>query len=149
MGRKVNMFNYKIFQKAFPSLFFFLFALNIITNATTPSIEITSFPPYGETGEISGRVHGVDPAGHSVALYIFIEGSGWWTKPTFDAPLIPIGQDSTWQAQMTSGEVDRFATQVRVFVIPAGVLIPIAAGFACLPDTLEQISVAAASVLRQ
>ena len=62
----------------------------IVASTETPTIEITDAPPYGVAGFLNGVVGGVDFGTHRVAAYIHVEGGGWWTKPTFASPTVPI-----------------------------------------------------------
>jgi hypothetical protein len=68
-----------------------------------PTIEITSVPDYGEDGFITGAVSEIDFASPRAAVYIQIEGLGWWTKPTFAKPTVPIEPDGTFTADVATG----------------------------------------------
>ncbi len=114
----------------------------------SPSIEFTFVPPYGSSFNLQGRVHDASPTAHKVAVYIFIEGSGWWTKPTFAQPLTPINSDSTWTTDITTGGSDIYATKIHAFLLPNGVNPPLAAGLTDLPPNIFTISLANASVIR-
>jgi hypothetical protein len=65
------------------------------SSSVSPLIEFTFIPSYGSSLNLEGRVSNVDPDSYKVAVYIFIEGAGWWTKPYFAQPLTPIQSDST------------------------------------------------------
>lgn len=111
-------------------------------SAGTSAIEFTFVPPYGSSDDLRGRIHNVDPSAYKVAVYIFVEGAGWWTKPTFAQPLIPIQSDSTWTCDITTGGSDIYATRIHAILLPNGINPPAAGGLACLPTSLEMISVA-------
>lgn len=113
-----------------------------------PSMEFISVPPYGSNDNLFGRVHNVDPNSHKVAVYIFIEGAGWWTKPTFAQPLTSIQPDSTWVVDITTGGSDIYATRIQAFLLPDGINPPLAGGLSCLPDTLNAIAIADADTMR-
>ena len=115
--------------------------------AATPSIEFTFIPPYGSSENLRGRIHNVD-LNHQVAVYIFVEGSGWWTKPTFAQPLTPIRSDSTWTCDITTGGNDAYATRIHAFLLPNGVNPPQAGGLTDLPASLFTISVVTVSTMR-
>jgi len=127
-----------------------VFSKPVQTAATaTPTLEFTSVPPYGSSEDLRGRVRNLtNPNGYKIAVYIFIEGAGWWTKPRFDQSLVTILPDSTWNADITTGGSDINATRIRAFLLPQGVVPPISAGLGCLPDTLDTISKAQAFVER-
>lgn len=122
------------------------------TLAGAPSIEFTSIPPYGTTQLLQGRVRNASPDSFVVAPYIFVEGSGWWTKPFFDPPIVPIQADSTWSTTITTGGSDIYATRICVFLIPTGVTPPQCPSpiddCACLPSSLDTVAVAEACTTR-
>ncbi|MBN1480542.1 T9SS type A sorting domain-containing protein [candidate division KSB1 bacterium] len=116
--------------------------------ANQPAIEFISIPPYGSTQDLSGRVRNVNPDDFKVAVYIFAEGAGWWNKPTFAQPLTLIKSDSTWSADITTGENDINATRIRAFLLSAEINPILSAGLSCLPDSLETLSIASVSTER-
>jgi len=113
-----------------------------------PIIEFTRIPPYGSSENLTGRVRNVDANTHQVAVYIFVEGAGWWTKPTFAQPLTPIRSDSTWTCDITTGGNDAYATGIHAFLLPNGVNPPQAGGLTDLPASLFTVSVANVSIMR-
>ena len=114
----------------------------------SPIIEFTYIPPYGSSCNLEGRVRNVDPADYKVAVYIFVEGAGWWTKPYFAHPLTPIQSDSTWVCDITTGGSDIYATKIHAFLLSNGVDPPLVGGQAALPETLYTISVANVYTIR-
>jgi hypothetical protein len=114
----------------------------------TPAITFTQVPPYGDlTQLLLGEVQHVAPASHRVAVYIFVNG-GWWTKPTFVAPITPITVGGRWRADITTGGVDQDATEIMSFLIPSSYNPPIVAGQPTLPGELNNNAVASLSVTR-
>ncbi|MBN1567179.1 MAG: hypothetical protein JXA73_05005 [Acidobacteria bacterium] len=107
----------------------------------TAVIEFTSVPPLETYGNLSGRVTGVNPKEHKVAVYIYV-GSGWWTKPYFNQPLTTIQADGNWTCDITTGGIDQQATKIAAFVVPNGYEPPLASGAANLPAAIEKSSVA-------
>lgn len=142
------------------SRLFFIVALGtlalVVSNASpaqtkllgSPTIEFTYIPPYGSSYNLEGRVRNVNPADYKVAVYIFVEGAGWWTKPYFAQPLTPIQSDSTWICDITTGGSDIYATKIHAFLLPNGVDPPLVGGQAALPETLYTISVANVYTIR-
>ncbi|MFQ5632952.1 MAG: glycoside hydrolase family 16 protein, partial [bacterium] len=144
----------------YPSLSLLLFALFILffqeffgwrvsqaqqshtASLQNPSLVFITIPPYGSTQDLIGRVKNANPDSFKVAVYIFIEGGGWWTKPAFAQPLTPIRSDSTWTTDVTTGGNDIYATRIHAFLIPNGIAPPTSRGFACLPAFIDTISVA-------
>lgn len=105
-----------------------------------PTITITSLPPYAVAGPIAGRVAGVDFATHRVAVYIQIEGAGWWTKPSFSSPTVPIRADGTFSASFAGGGLDDRATIFCVALLAPGVSPPRAAGSSRVPASLVSLA---------
>ena len=99
-----------------------------------PAIVFDYIPPFGSFEDLTGRVSCADPAGYAAAVYINV--NGWWTKPTFATPLTPIQPDGTWVTDITTGGSDQFATEIAVFLVPAGFAPPLMSGGNVLPDAL-------------
>ncbi|MCX6234230.1 MAG: T9SS type A sorting domain-containing protein [Bacteroidetes bacterium] len=115
-----------------------------------PNIEITTIPPYYSWGmPLCGTVN-VNPDSFQVAVVIFIEGLGWWTKPYYNPLYISINPDSTWCCSVTTGAIDNVATEFCVFLIPDSeiVTIPLHQGSPCINPLLYTISVANACTKR-
>ena len=96
------------------------------------AIQFTYVPPYGSGDFLEVQVTGVQPSAYILATYIKV-GAGWWTKPAFAQPAVPIGQDGTAAIDIVTGGSDHLATDIAVFMIPAGSVPPVASGGA-LPD---------------
>ncbi len=114
--------------------------------AAEPQVAFTHVPPYGSTENLAGRVENVDCATHAVAVYIFVDG--WWTKPSFAAPLSPIASDGTWTCDITTGGSDIYATQLAAYVVPRDYAPPLAEGWPQLPDELAANAVASVRATR-
>ena len=99
------------------------------------AINITEVPGFGTGGLIRGQVSGVDPSAYEVAPYIQFEGGGWWTKPTFANPTVPINADGTFQVSIGAG--DSRATIYSAALVPAGYFPPRAAGAGRIPANLQ------------
>jgi hypothetical protein len=80
-------------------------------------------------------VSGVDFSLFRVAFYIYIDGAGWWTKPTFATPTIPIGAAGTFSTTI-SGALDNRATIFCAALVPAAYSPPPAGGHYRVPATL-------------
>ena len=97
------------------------------------TITIDSVPPYGAPGSISGTVTGVNFAQHRVAVYIHIEGVGWWTKPGAANPTVPIQPNGAFTANVYTCCLDDRATIFYAALIPSAVTPPLAS--ASLPPS--------------
>src|SRR5436190_22561506 len=60
----------------------FFAALGMYRSAASPGILITNLPAYGTSNHLAGLALGVSPAAYDVAVFIFVPGYGWVTKPT-------------------------------------------------------------------
>ena len=100
--------------------------------AIAQTIEITGVPAFGSAGNITGTVTGFDPSTHRVAAYLYIEGAGWWTKPSFGMPTVPINPDGTFNAFIGVSGLDPLASHYSVSVVPNGTTPPQASGASTL-----------------
>lgn len=105
-----------------------------------PAISLTTVPSIGSTANLTGAVGGVDPSAHRVAVFIFVEG--WWTKPTYLAPLTTIRPDGTWTCDITTGGADPYATMVAAYLVAQSYSPPLLGGAAVLPPALEENALA-------
>ena len=111
----------------------FACASNLRTNPAW--IEYLSIPPYGSNDKLIGRVSTVNPEDFRVAVYIYV--SGWWTKPFWNQPLVPINPDGTWSCDVTTaGHSDTTATGIIAFLVPQGDSVPLGSGQPCLDAQL-------------
>lgn len=119
----------------------------LIDGPGEPFIEFTFVPQLNTSGNLSGRVHHVETCEYAVAVYIFV-GRGWWNKPTWDEPTVPIRWDGSWTADITTGGVDETATKIAAFLVPAGYALPLLSGASDLPDRLFEEAIAHVAVER-
>jgi hypothetical protein len=119
-------------------------AIAVAAHAEAQTLDITSLPPYGSLGHVTGQVSGVDPATHHVATYIQIEGSGWWTKPTTGMPTVPIAPDGSFSADVGTGgpaSLDSRATIFCAALLPAAVAPPTVLGGGRIPASLAPLAI--------
>ncbi len=120
-------------------------------NESSPNIDttiiFTLLPPYGQLDILRGRVSGVDPARYKVAVYISIEGIGWWSKPFLDT-VVTIDSNSNWTCFVRPVESDTLAIEFHAALLPNGNLAPRAEGFRFLPPELNSIAVARTDTFR-
>ena len=112
------------------------------------SVEFTYVPPYGSFSNLQGKVYGVNPATNRIAVFIYLNGAGWFTKPTCGTPLTTIQTNGTWTADITTGGIDQNATRIAAYVVPASFSQPCVTGVFCLPAGVEQQAVASAITTR-
>jgi hypothetical protein len=111
------------------------------------TIELTYVPPLGSFDDLQGRVWQVQPADYRVAVYIQVRG-GWWTKPSFEAPLTDIRFNGGWTCDITSGGADQEATMMAAYLVPNGYTPPLISGGSTLPAELDENAVATTRVNR-
>ena len=113
----------------------------------TLSISFTSYPKIGTTGNVSGMVSGDGIEQYDIALYIFVDG-GFWTKPTFDAPVTKFNKCGEFSAPVTTGGDDANASKIIAFLIPVGYNPPTLSGESSIPADLTTHAAAQTSVNR-
>src|ERR1019366_6518930 len=118
------------------------------TALAASSIVFTSVPPYGSFNSLQGVVHGVNPTNYRVAVFINVNGAGWFTKPTCAAPLTTIQPDGTLTADITTGGSDQDATQIAAYVVPANFNQPCVTNLFCIPDAVTSPAIANTLVTR-
>ncbi len=102
-------------------------------------IEITTIPTYGSAEDLRGRVNNVVPADYHVATYNFLEGLGWYVKPTLASPCTAIAANGEFVVDVTTGGVDNLAHRYAVFLLPVSDPCPTANGTPFLPDELADL----------
>ncbi|MFA6570333.1 MAG: T9SS type A sorting domain-containing protein [Bacteroidota bacterium] len=108
--------------------------------AQNPLLQFTEIPQWGTSRSLKGKVYNVDPEKYKIAVYIFIEGNGWWTKPSFATPFTSINSDSTWICNIVTGGNDIYATQICAYLLPDTVIAPRAENLSDLPLLLDTIA---------
>jgi hypothetical protein len=80
----------------------------------------TYVPPYGSFDNLRGRVQASEnPGNYKVAVYILIDGGGWWIKPQWNS-FINVNPDGTWECDITTGGVDEYALKIIAYLLPVG-----------------------------
>jgi exo-beta-1,3-glucanase (GH17 family) len=106
----------------------------------SPGVELTIVPAYGSDEGISGIVSGVPTSEYVIATYIQA-WIGWWNKPTWDQPTVPINPDGTFYVDTVTGGEDADANDFLVFVIPKSYSPPLVGG-GDVPDEVYSNAVA-------
>jgi hypothetical protein len=120
---------------------------NIRTQWQGRHIHLTDVPAWGEADRLlGGQVSGVAVADHRVAVYIRV--GGWWTKPTFEAPLTSIDTEGYWSCDIATGRYDPEATRIMAFLVPAGYQPPRMEGGGSFPADLYRSAIDSALVVR-
>ena len=111
----------------------------------TPSIEFSYVPPYGSSNNLFGQVFHVNTDDYKVAVYIYV--GGWWTKPTFATPTVPVSADCSFAANVTTGGLDNLATIFCAALVSSGYTPPVAAGTLNDPNRERERVAAGVSVV--
>ena len=82
-----------------------------------PSVLITNLPAYGSFDQLGGIVLEAVPASYRIAVFIYVPGYGWVSKPTCAEPLTIIQADGSWAADITTGGSDQLATRVAALLV--------------------------------
>jgi hypothetical protein len=124
-------------------------AITAQCDAAMPSILITNLPVYGSVGHLAGVVLNVNTATNAVAVYIYVPGYGWVTKPTCAQPLTTIQPNGSWSADInTGGAGDLTATRVAALLVSTNYNQPCVLGVANLPTNAYAQAVAKNIVTR-
>ena len=114
--------------------------------ACAPAIAFTAVPAYGSFDNLQGSTSCVAANDYGVAVVIMT--GGWWSKPTFGAPVTPLAPDGTWVADITTGGSDEFATEITAFLVPLGYDVPLASGDNAIPAEYGDTAVATTTATR-
>lgn len=123
-------------------------ALATRCGAATPCILITNLPAYGTTNHLAGVVLNAGPATNAVAVFIYVPGYGWVTKPTCAQPLTTIQTNGSWSANIKTGAGDIYATRVAALLVATNYNQPCVDGLANLPTNIYDRAVAKTVITR-
>jgi hypothetical protein len=77
------------------------------------------------------------PAAYRVAVFIYVPGAGWWSKPYCDPQLTLIQPDGSWTADITIGGADEFATKITTLLVGTNYAEPCVMGPPALPTNVS------------
>ncbi len=121
----------------------------LVRASAVPSIIITNLPAYGSFNNLGGRVLDASPASWAVAVFIYVPGYGWVTKPTCGQPLTSILPDGSWTADITTGGSDQLATRVAALLVSTNYSLSCVDGSNALPANVYAQATASAVVTRE
>jgi hypothetical protein len=122
----------------------------LAANATdaAPGILITNLPPYNALQNVSGLVYGTIPANVAVAVFIYVPGAGWMTRPTCAQPLTTVQPDGSWTADITTESTDPQATRIAALLVSKSYNQPCVNGSSVLSTNFYAQALASAVVTR-
>jgi hypothetical protein len=106
--------------------------------AASPSILITNVPPFGSFENLAGTVSNAVPADFRVAVFIYVPGAGWFTKPYCAQPLTVIQPNASWTTDVTTGGSDERATKIAALLVGTNYNEPCVLGLPALPTNVLQ-----------
>src|SRR5262249_45087883 len=119
------------------------------SNAATPSILITNLPAYGVDAPLAGGALNANPATQAVAVFIYVPGYGWVTKPTCAQPLSVIQPDGSWSANVgTGGAGDLTATRFAALLVSTNFNQACVLGLTDLPTNIYAQAIAKTVITR-
>jgi hypothetical protein len=125
-----------------------LLSASLLRAASPPGILITNLPAYGSFDSLDGLVLNADPARCRIAVFIYVPGAGWWSKPSCSAPLTPIQPNGTWTADITTGGSDELATRVAALLVNTNYSEDCVQGLSFIPTNVFARALASAVVTR-
>jgi hypothetical protein len=117
-------------------------------SSAMPAVIITNVPAYGSFTPLSGLVSEASGSTNAIAVFIYVPGYGWVSKPTCAQPLTAIQADGSWSANITTGGSDQLATRVTALLVSTNYNEPCVAGAAVLPTNVFALARASAVVTR-
>ncbi|MCW5923739.1 MAG: T9SS type A sorting domain-containing protein [Saprospiraceae bacterium] len=110
-----------------------------LSNGSNDTFIVDNIPGYSNYSLIKGHVDNIKPCEYRIATYIKV--GGWWTKPTFCSPTVPILCDGQWSVDYTTGGNDNLATEICLFVVPFGYFPPLCGNCIDIPQEVYQNSI--------
>ena len=104
-------------------------------------------PVIGSHDLIKGHINDVNTCDYNIASYIKV-GGGWWTKPTFGMPTVPVLCNGKWTIDYTAGGNDPLATDMCFFLVPSGYDPPPCSGCGTIPQEVYTNSIAERCIQR-
>lgn len=104
-------------------------------------------PVLGSSDNIKGHINDLNTCDYNIAAYIKV-GGGWWTKPTFDIPAVPVLCNGQWILDYTGGGNDPLATDMCFFVIAEDYTPPACSGCGTIPQEIYNNAFAAKCIQR-
>jgi hypothetical protein len=120
----------------------------VCASAAAPGIIITNLPAYGSTNDLGGVIVNASPTACSVAVFIYVPGYGWVTKPTCAQPLTPIQPNGSWSTDITTGGSDQLATRIAALLVSTNYSQSCLLGSNSVPTNVFAQAIASAVVTR-
>ncbi len=116
-------------------------------DAGSDTLILDYIPVLGSADNIKGHINDLNTCDYNIAAYIKV-GGGWWTKPTFDMPAVPVLCNGRWNLDYTGGGNDPLATDMCFFVIDDDYTPPACSGCGTIPQEIYANALAAKCIQR-
>jgi uncharacterized protein (TIGR03437 family) len=121
-------------------------AIQLGSQSTTATVNITSVPKWGQDGQIEGYVYGVDGSQVKLYLFRFIPDIGWFSLP--DCNPIQVQGTGKFSVNAAPSIMDRYATRFSAYLVPASLAVPCSNQTATIPFVIEHNALSRASLPR-
>jgi glucan 1,3-beta-glucosidase len=104
-------------------------------------------PVLGSSDNIKGHINDLNTCDYNIAAYIKV-GGGWWTKPTFDMPVVTVFCNGQWRLDYTGGGNDPLATDMCFFIVENDYTPPACSGCGSIPQDIYDYAIASKCIQR-
>ena len=88
-----------------------------LENLSTDTLYVDYIPVIGSFLPLKGHIDHLDPCDYRIATYIRV--GGWWTKPTYAKPTVPVFCNGRWCVEYASGGLDYQTENICIFLVPS------------------------------
>ena len=115
------------------------------SQSSTPTIVFSNVPTWGQDGQVSGYVYGLNTSQSNLYLFEFLPDLGWFAMNS-----CPIAIDGTGQFNIrsTANLIDRTATRYTAYLAPDTIQPGCVTEAASIPFLLTHNAIASASIPR-
>ena len=119
-----------------------LYCRSVVVESVKDTIVVDFVPVIGSTLPITGYVYNVSRSNNRIAGIIKVPGLGWWTKPYWASPSVPIDTvTGRFILNYNTGGYDMNATVLGLFLVPKDFEIPLLGGVSAIPPAVFENSI--------
>ena len=121
-------------------------ALQLGSQSTASSVAFSSAPAWGQDGQLSGYVYGLNANQISLHIYEFIPDLGWFQMSGCG----PISIPGTGQFSINAAPnlIDRYATRYSAYLVPSSLSVPCSQELASVPFIVTHNALASTTLPR-
>lgn len=116
-------------------------------DAGADTLILDYIPVLGSSDNIKGHINDLNTCDYNIAAYIKV-GGGWWTKPTFAMPAVPVLCNGQWNLDYTGGGNDPQATDMCFFIVETDYTPPACSGCGTIPQDVYDNAIASKCIER-